>query len=91
MTEETLTGTKIAELCDEIGPIPTFPPRALDEKGRLIPLSQEERLARSNAAMRALKAIPSIADDDPPGIDEEIMRGIDENRPPGQKLFEGMY
>ena len=78
-------------LCDEQGPIPTFPPRQLDEHGRLIPLSPEERKARSEAAIRALKAIRSRPDDDPPDIEEQMMRGIDANRPPGRKLFEGYY
>ena len=78
-------------LCDEQGPIPTFPPRQLDEHGRLIPLSPEERKARSEAAIRALKAIRNLPDDDPPDIEEQMMRGIDANRPPGHKLFEGYY
>jgi hypothetical protein len=78
-------------LCDEQGPIPTFPPRQLDEHGRLIPLSPEERKARCEAAIRALKAIRSRPDEDPPDIEEQMMRGIDANRPPGRKLFEGYY
>jgi hypothetical protein len=77
-------------LRDAEGPIPTFPPRALDAQGRLVPISAEERRERSRAAIRALKAIESLPDD-PPGTTEEMMRGIDANRPPGSKLFEGMY
>jgi hypothetical protein len=42
------------ELDDERRPIPTFPPRAVDEQGRLIPLSPEERATRRDAAIRAL-------------------------------------
>ena len=34
-------------LCDELGPIPMFPPLRHDEKGRIIPLTPEERKARS--------------------------------------------
>ena len=83
--------TDSTELRDEQGPISTFPPRALDDKGRLIPLSPEERFARTNSAIRALNALNSLPDNDPPGIDEEIMRGMDNNRISGQKLFEGMY
>jgi hypothetical protein len=78
-------------LSDDQGPIPAFPPRALDEHGRLIPLSPQERRARSQAAVRALEALRRLPDDDPPGTDERLLRGIDENRLPGRKLFEGMY
>ena len=80
-------------LCDELGPIPMFPPLRLDEKGRLIPLSPEERKARSEAAIRALAAIAKLPDDDPPGIEAEFMRGIDENRGPGREIFKdlGIY
>jgi hypothetical protein len=78
-------------LRDGQGPIPAFPARAVDEHGRLIPLSAEERNARSEAAIRALKAITQIADET--DTDEnwsEFYRGIDANRPEGLKLFEGM-
>jgi hypothetical protein len=76
-------------LVDEHGPIPCFPRRKFDERGRLISISPEERKARSDAALRALAAIDTMVDDDPPGIEAEFMRGIDDNRPPGQKVFEG--
>src|SRR5690348_11626514 len=78
------------ELIDDQGPIPTFPPRAFDENGRLIPLSSEERAARRDAAIRTLKALRNLPDDDPPGTEEAMMRGIDEGRPQ-RPLFEGMY
>jgi len=90
MGERKIIAT-VAPLCDEQGPIPTFPPRQLDERGRLIRLSPAERKARSEAAIRALKAIRVRPDDDPPDIEERMMRGIDANRPPGRKLFEGYY
>jgi hypothetical protein len=77
------------ELTDDLGAIPAFPPRSLDEHGRLVPLPPEERKARSEAAIRVLKAIRTLPDDDPPGIEAEFLRGIDESRPPGKKLFEG--
>jgi hypothetical protein len=77
-------------LCDERGPIPMFSPRELDEHGRLIPLSPGERKARSEAAIRALRAIGKRPDTDPPGTAELVMRGIDEGRP-HRPLFEGMY
>ncbi len=82
--------TPAPELSDDLGPIPRFPPRALDERGRVIPLSSEERRARSDAAIRALKALRQLPDDDPPGTDERFMRGIDSHRP-HRPLFEGMY
>jgi hypothetical protein len=78
------------ELADELGPIPAFPPRQLDEQGRLIPLTPEEREARSKAAIRALAAIQKLPDDDPPGIEAEFMRGVDENRPADRRIFEGL-
>lgn len=78
-------------LVDEHGPIPTFPPRQVDEHGRLIPISEEERRARHSAAIRALKALDKLPDNDPPGTEQEMMRGIDSHRPPGAKLFEGLY
>ena len=80
-----------SSLRDADGPIPTFPPRALDERGRLVPISAEERRARSEAVVRALKAVASLRDDDPPGTAERMMRGIDDHRPPDAKLFEGLY
>lgn len=77
-------------LRDERGPIPMFLPRALDEKGRLVPISEEERAARSDAAIRAIAALRRLPDDDPPDTEEKMMRGIDENRPAGATLFEGL-
>jgi hypothetical protein len=86
----TLTDPRTAPLCDAEGPIPTFPPRELDAQGRLKPLTPEEQRARAAAAVRTLNAIRSRPDGDPPGTEESVMRGIDANRPPGLKLFEGM-
>jgi hypothetical protein len=79
------------DLADELGPIPTFPPRALDEHGRLIPISLEERKARSGAIIRTLKALAELPDEEPAVPNEVIWRGLDAERPPGQKLFEGLY
>jgi hypothetical protein len=80
--------TETPPLVDAEGPIPTFVPRQFDEHGRLIPLSDEERQARARAAVRALEALDRLPDDDPPGTDEAVLRGIDAHRPPGCKLFE---
>lgn len=49
-------------LADVRGPIPTFPPRELDDRGQLIPLPAEERRARAAAALRALAALDDIGD-----------------------------
>jgi hypothetical protein len=75
----------------QTGQSPRFPPRQLDEHGQLIPISDEERRARTSAAVRALAALDALPDEDPPETEEAMMRGIDSHRPPGQKLFEGMY
>jgi hypothetical protein len=77
-------------LADARGPIPTFLPRAVDEQGRLVPLSTEQRRARAEAAMRTLTALRDLPDEDPPDTLARLMRGIDENRAPGRKLFEGI-
>ena len=77
-------------LCDDLGPIPEFPPRETDPDGRLVPLPPGERQARSGAVIRALAALDAVPDADPPGTAEDVMRGIDEGRP-HRPLFEGMY
>jgi hypothetical protein len=97
MSDQTATGASPAAapphdgLCDEQGPIPIFPRRQVDDHGRLIPISPEESQARSDARVRALKAIARIPDDT--GDDErwrEALRDLDEQRP-HRPLFEGMY
>ena len=90
-TVQTRPNPEHPPLCDEQGPIPTFPPAKVDEKGRLIHPSPEERQARSDAYRRLMKIRREQPDDEPPGLDEEIMRGIDSHRPEGMKLFEGYY
>lgn len=85
-----IEGPAGATLCDADGPIPTFPPRTLDARGRLVPISPEERKARSEAAIRTIRALAALPDDDPPDTMERMMRGIDEGRP-YRKLFEGLY
>ena len=52
----------------------------LDDRGRLIPPTEDEHRARSAALRRALAMIAEIPDD-PPGSDEEFMRAIDAGRP----------
>ncbi len=80
------------ELVDELGPIPTFPPLRRDpETGRMIPLSQDEFEARRAAALRMLKVLDQITDEN--DTDEnwrEVYRNIDAFRP-HRPLFEGLY
>ena len=90
LTNPCVPSASTSNLRDAEGLIPTFPPRQLDARGRLVPISAEERQARSQALRRAMKAI-ELLPDDPPGTTEAMMRGIDANRPPGAKQFEGMY
>jgi hypothetical protein len=80
-------------LVDELGPIPTFPLAEFDEHGRIPPISPEEKKARVEAITRMFVAMAKLPDIDPPGTDEAMMRGIDEERrrvgrPPA---FEGYY
>jgi hypothetical protein len=76
------------DLTDAQGPIPVFPPRYVDEHGRLIPLPDQERRARSEAVLRTLAALRELPDEDPSDTMEQMMRGLDAHRPPGRKLFE---
>jgi hypothetical protein len=85
----TIATPPAAPLRDELGPIPEFPPLALDAQGRILPLTDEEWAARSAAAARALRALDRLPDDDPPGVFEGGMRDIDAHRP-HRPLFEGM-
>ena len=77
-------------LADVHGPIPAFPPRAVDDQGRLLPLTAEERRTRSEAVLRTLAALRDLPDEDPPDALERLMRGLDAKRPPGRRLFEGI-
>jgi hypothetical protein len=66
-------------------------PRAVDANGRLVPISDEERRARSDRLRETLARLETITDET--DTDErwrEIMRNIDEGRPE-RKLFEGQY
>jgi hypothetical protein len=80
------------ELVDELGPIPTFPPRAVDPKtGRVLPISEEERAARSAAFRRMLKVLHTITDEsDTEENWNEVFRNIDAGRP-HRPLFKGLY
>jgi hypothetical protein len=68
----------------------TPPPAAVDPAtGRLLPLSDEQRRARSEALTRALDEIAGITDEtDTDEVWRDALRGIDESRP-YRPLFEG--
>jgi hypothetical protein len=68
-----------------------LPVSIVDADGRVRPLTAEEEKAEREAFARMMEELRAVPDDDPPDTLERMMRGIDENRPPGQKLFEGMY
>jgi hypothetical protein len=80
------------ELIDELGPIPTFPPVALDpETGRMLPISDEEIAARREAVLRMLKVLHQITDES--DTDEnwrDVYQSIDAGRP-HRPLFKGLY
>ncbi len=77
-----------SSLLDDEGPIPEFPALAVDSSsGRILPISEEQRAARREAAIRALRAISEITDEtDTDDRWEEIYRNIDDSRP-HRKLF----
>jgi hypothetical protein len=88
---EVTGAPKSAPPSDDRGPIPAFPPVAVDERGRILPMERSEQEERRAAAIRALDAIARIGDPgEPPEVAEQVMRGIDEGRPL-RKLFDGMY
>ena len=72
------------------GPIPEFPALAVDSSsGRILPISEEQRAARREAAIRALRAISEITDEtDTDDRWEEIYRNIDESRPHRKLLLD---
>jgi hypothetical protein len=87
------SGSNVAtELVDELGPIPSFPPLALDpETGRILPVSDEELTARRDASLRMLRVLDQITDES--DTDEkwsEVYRNIDACRP-HRPLFEGLH
>ena len=85
----TIEGRPTQVLTDGEGPIPAFGPVPQDEHGRIV-LSEADWRDRAEAALRVLRLLPTLPDEDPPGVEVEMMRGIDATRP-HRKLFEGMY
>jgi hypothetical protein len=71
----------------------SFPAEAVDRStGQLLPQSEEEQKARTEALRRLFDEWPDHADDgsDSDEVWREVMRSIDEGRP-HRPLFEGMY
>jgi hypothetical protein len=65
-------------LLDEQGPIPAFGPVRTDESGRVL-MSDEERVARRDAAIRALAAVGGITDEtDTDEVWAKVSRGLEE-------------
>jgi hypothetical protein len=71
-------------------PVDELPPSGLGPDGKIIPMTDEERRARCEAARQRLKEIAQMTDEDPPGSYEQFMRNLDEGRP-HRPLFKGMY
>ena len=74
-----------------IAPTPTRTGGVDTATGRLRPLSDQERKARSAALGHALDEIAEMTDEtDTDEVWRDVMRGIDESRP-HRPLFEGSY
>jgi hypothetical protein len=66
-------------------------PRPIDENGRLLPISEEERKARSERLQAMLKELETMrGQTDTEDRWREVMRGIDQGRPE-RPLFKGQY
>ena len=64
-------------LSDERGPIPVFDAARTDASGQLL-MSEEERAARRDAAMRALAAVSGITDEtDTDEVWAKVFRGLE--------------
>jgi hypothetical protein len=61
----------------------------LDEHGRIIPLTEEQRRARTEKILKMLEKIAAIPDD-PESPDEAFWRAMDESRP-DRPLFRELY
>jgi hypothetical protein len=65
-------------LSDERGPIPSFGPARTDASGRVL-MSNDERAARRDAAVRTLAAIGQITDEtDTDEVWTDVFRGLEE-------------
>src|SRR5258708_7451676 len=80
--EEAQYAAERQEIMAEIAKVPKspIPNSAVDERGRLLPISDEERRIRAQRILEMFEEWKSMPDDDPPGAHEEAMKGIDEER-----------
>ncbi len=74
-------------LVDEHGEIPTFPPVAVDQEGKIIPLAEVERRGRQTALSRILEVASRSDRVDSPEVEVRFNREFDEERP-HRRLFE---
>jgi hypothetical protein len=80
-----------SRLASYLANLPPPPMSGVDESGRAIPLSDEERRAKADRLARALDEINRTASDrDTEEVWREVYRTIDEDRP-HRTLLEGMY
>jgi hypothetical protein len=69
-----------------------LPPSGLGPDGKIVPMSDQERVACCEAARRRLAEVARMIDEEaePPDALEQFMRGIDETRP-HRPLFRGLH
>ena len=73
-----------------IAPTPSRTPTIDPETGRLLPLTDEQRKARSEALARVFSELAPADETETDEAWRDVLRGIDEGRP-HRPLFEGMY
>ena len=66
------------------------PAPRVDARGRILPITPEERDRNARAIAAFVEEMLAMPDEDPPGAWEEAMRDLDAQRP-HRKLFEGLY
>jgi hypothetical protein len=80
-------------MADRTKPLATDPPShlRLDDRGRALPPSEEERKERSRRLAEALRRWEEDPPAEDPEGDAEFLKAIDSHRPEDRKLFEGYY
>ena len=67
---------------------PTTPRRSVDERGRVIPMTEEEVRLRAEEAIRALDALDEMGDEEEQRQTlDQLMRLLDEDRMSDRTLF----